>query len=235
MRKVMGPTAETLPSFTPQGAIFLKFLALDARPPYPWPVSQQAQESRSQSTARQTPGIAPRKGWDRATLRFLVIFVFLVVVCGVIVRTEWFDRNFLHSYTSFIASLSSRILGLIGVDATVDGTRILSPRFSVEIRKGCDGLEAALLLICATIAYPFSRLRIRLLALTSGYPLIFVLNLIRVVGLFLIGLNRPALVEFVHTYVAQFAIITATMIFWLFWIARDRAEGRRVSPGATTA
>lgn len=180
-----------------------------------------------------TPRPSPR--WDRAAVRFLLIFVVLVVICGVMVRTEWFDRVFLRSYTSFIASLSGDLLHTIGVHATVDGTRILSPTFSVEIRKGCDGLEAALLLLCATVAYPFSSFRTRLLALVSGYLLIFVLNLIRVVGLFLIGLNWPAMVEFVHTYVAQFAIITATMIFWLFWIARDQAAGRRESAGATAA
>ncbi len=168
-------------------------------------------------------------------MRFLLVFVVLVILSGIIIRTEWLDRHFLHSYTSFIASLSSSVLRSIGVNATADQTRILSPSFSVEIRKGCDGLEAALLLLCATIAYPFSSLRTRLLALVSGYPLIFVLNLIRVVALFLVGLKWPGTVEFVHTYIAQFAIITATMIFWLFWIARDRAAGQRSSAGAAAA
>jgi len=190
-------------------------------------------ESQPKPADTPTAALPPRKSWDPAAIRFLLIFVVLVVICGVIVRTEWFDRVFLRSYTSFIASLSGDLLHTIGVNATVDGTRILSPAFSVEIRKGCDGLEAALLLLCATVAYPFSSLRTRLLALVSGYLLIFVLNLIRVVGLFLVGLNWPAMVEFVHTYVAQFAIITATMIFWLFWIARDRAAGQRASAGAT--
>ncbi len=192
-------------------------------------------ESQTKPADTKNAGHPPSPGWDRAAIRFLLVFVVLVVVCGVIVRTGWFDRHFLRAYTSFIASLSGSILSTVGVDATVNQTSILSQTFSVEIRKGCDGLEAALLLLCATVAYPFSSLRTRLLALVSGYLLIFVLNLIRVVVLFLIGLNWPAKVEFIHTYIAQFAIITATMIFWLFWIARDRAAGRRPSAGATVS
>ncbi len=194
------------------------------------PLESQTKPPESTPIAR-----APSPGWDRAAIRFLLLFVVLVVVCGVIVRTEWADRLFLRSYTGFIASLSAGILRTIGVNATVDQTAILSPTFSVEIRKGCDGLEAALLLLCATVAYPFSLLRTRLLALVSGYLLIFVLNLVRVVGLFLVGLNWPGRVEFIHTYIAQFAIITATMIFWLFWIARDRAAVRGTSAGAPVA
>ncbi|HXK62025.1 MAG TPA: archaeosortase/exosortase family protein [Acidobacteriota bacterium] len=166
-----------------------------------------------------------------AILRFLVLLVVLVIICGIVIRTEWFDRYFLRSYTSFVASLSGSLLEMLGISVRVEQTRILSETFSVEIRKGCDGLEAALLLFCATLAYPFSLLRTRLFALASGYLLIFVLNLIRVVGLFMVGLRWPEAVDFMHNYVAQFAIITLTTVFWLYWIARDKAIGSGGTPG----
>ncbi len=151
------------------------------------------------------------------------MFLVLVVVAGLLIRTPWFDRAVLLPYTSFITSFAGTIIQMIGVEVRVDGTAIMHPSFSVDIRRGCDGMEATLLLVCATLAYPFCSLRRRLMALISGYAVIFVMNMIRVVGLFLLGYRGfTEAFDFVHTYVAQFAIVTAVMILWLFWISGDR-------------
>ncbi len=151
------------------------------------------------------------------------MFLVLVIVAGLLIRLPWFDRSVLLPYTSFITRLAGVIIQTIGVDAKVEGTAILHSSFSVDIRRGCDGMEATLLLVCATLAYPFCSLRRRVLALLSGYAVIFVMNMIRVVGLFLLGYRGfMGVFDFVHTYVAQFAIVTAVMILWLFWISGDR-------------
>ncbi len=156
-------------------------------------------------------------------VRFLVVFVVLVLAASLLIRTSWVEESVLVPYTSFITRLAGATLRAIGVEVQVQGTAILHPTFSVEIRRGCDGMEATLLLVCATLAYPFCSFRRRGLALVTGYITIFVLNLIRVVGLFLLGFKGFTQVfQFVHTYVAQFAIVTAVMILWLFWIAGDR-------------
>lgn len=150
-------------------------------------------------------------------------FVVLVLAASLLIRTSWFDRSVLVPYTSFITRLAGLSLQAMGVEVRVQGTSILHPSFSVDIRRGCDGMEATLLLVCATLAYPFCSLRRRGLALVTGYIVIFVLNMVRVVGLFLLGFKGFTQVfEFVHTYVAQFAIVTAVMILWLFWISGDR-------------
>ena len=163
-----------------------------------------------------------RTGSRRLMLRFLVPMVLLIALASAGVRTTWFDTKILAPYTSLIASWSASILTLLGVKAQAVGAAIMCPTFGVSIRKGCDGLEATLLLVCASLAFPFTSWRRRVIAIVTGFALIFVLNLIRVVVLFLLGMKAsPATFHFVHVYVAQFAIVIAVILLWLFWISRD--------------
>jgi exosortase H (IPTLxxWG-CTERM-specific) len=162
---------------------------------------------------------------NRAVFRFMILFVILLVSTSLLVQLSWVDRSVMLPYTSFITRLSGACLGVMDIDVTVRGSSIVHPRFSVDIRNGCDGLEATLLFVCATIAYPFNSGRRRALALLSGYALIFVMNLVRVVTLFFLGFKGAMRTfDFVHTYIAQFAIVTTVMVLWLFWISRDHQK-----------
>jgi len=169
-------------------------------------------------------------GSRRLMLRFLVPLVVLIAIASAGVRTTWFDTKILAPYTGLIASWAASILTLIGVQAQAVGAAIVCPTFGVSIRKGCDGLEATLLLVCASLAFPFTSWLRRVVAIVSGFALIFVLNLIRVVVLFLLGMKASASTfHFVHIYVAQFAIVIAVILLWLFWISRD---AKAVAPPA---
>ena len=126
-------------------------------------------------------------------------------------------------YTESIAWLSGWVLDLLGFPAQVQGTIIRQDHFAVDIRKGCDGIVASLLLVSACLAYPFTW-KNRLLGTLWGYGLIFTLNLVRIVGLFIAGLKGSAQTfNFLHTYVSQFAVIALAMVFWVFWAGREKA------------
>jgi exosortase H (IPTLxxWG-CTERM-specific) len=164
--------------------------------------------------------------FTRPGARFLLLFVVLVLGLSLLIRVAWFNESVLGPYTKFITSIAGDLLELIGVPVEVTGSIISHPAFSVDIRHGCDGLEATLLLVCATIAYPFVSLRRRWLALGSGCLVIFILNMVRIVGLFLLGFKGfMDVFNFVHIYVAQFAIVTVVMLLWLFWVSGDRCPG----------
>lgn len=149
--------------------------------------------------------------------------LFAYVLLGAFfIRLDWVDQHLIRPYTVFITHISGAVLNAAGVSVETLGTTIRHSSFVVDIRKGCDGIPATLVLISACLAYPLSW-RARVLGSLWGYTLIFVLNLIRVTGLFYIGLKGSSQTfEFVHIYVAQFAVIALAMVYWIYWIGREK-------------
>ncbi len=163
---------------------------------------------------------------DPVALRFVGLFIVLVVGLSWLVQTSWIDRNLIGPYTAWLAGIATLLINLLGVDAESFGTVIRESAFAVDIKRGCDGVVASILLVSACLAYPLSW-RNRLVGTLLGYALIFVLNMIRIVSLFLIGLEGSAgLFDFFHTYVSQFVVIAITMVFWVFWAGRQPAVVR---------
>ena len=55
---------------------------------------------------------------------------------------------------------------------------------------------------------------------TLGTIFIYLLNLVRVVVLFLIGVYAPQYFDESHVYVSQTIFIVMVAIFWLLWIGK---------------
>lgn len=158
-------------------------------------------------------------------LRFAVLFFALVVLFNGLISLSWVQESLVAPYTEFITTLSAKTLQTIGYPVTQNGTVMRSTQFAVDIRRGCDGLVASVLLISACLAFPAAPLA-KAIGVIGGYGLIFLMNLVRIETLFLLGeYGEMDLFNFVHTYVAQFAVIAFTMVFWLFWAGRQRAIG----------
>ena len=157
-----------------------------------------------------------------ATLRFVGLFFLFVLALTFLFQSSWMDQRVILPYTEFIASVSAEVLDFLDVTAEAQGTLILQRGFAVDIRRGCDGVVATLLLVSACLAYPFTW-KNRILGTLWGYALIFTLNLIRIVALFVVGSKGSAQTfDFFHTYVSQFVVIALTMVFWIFWAGRQK-------------
>ena len=160
--------------------------------------------------------------FDPRVVRFVLTFFFCAAVLSLAIQIPWVTEQLVVPYTSFLARLSAQILGLIGLPPTVAGTSLSRAGVTVEIRRGCDGLEAAILLISACLAYP-ARWKSRLTGTLMGFVLIFVINIFRIVGLSYLGFTgNQQDFDFAHIYVAQFAIIAVTMVFWVFWAGKQK-------------
>jgi len=151
----------------------------------------------------------------------------VAVILTFVAQLPTVNNTVILPYTTWIAGISATTIQLSGVEAHAEGTQLLGEHFAVEIRRGCDGVEATILLVAACLAYPMPW-RDRILGTALGYLLIFVLNLVRIIVLFRLGdAGYERAFEFFHVYIAQFAVITAVMVFWIYWI-RFRAQR---SPG----
>lgn len=107
-----------------------------------------------------------------------------------------------------------------GTQARPVGNRIDSPRGSLIVQSGCEGIETLFLLWAAIAVFPAS-LRAKLPAMLWGTVLVYGLNQVRLVGLFLASHHSKPLFGILHGYVAPTAIILLVGIYFLWWTAKE--------------
>lgn len=96
-------------------------------------------------------------------------------------------------------------------------TTIRTAELELHILRGCDGVEAWLLLITALLVFPMSWRR-RWLGVVWGSLLIYTFNLVRIVSLFHLSLRKPEWFEVAHGVVWQSVIVLAAAAFILSWL-----------------
>lgn len=189
--------------------------------------------TRNRHKRGETPPQKSRPGSSRRFLsenwpivRFVLVTIVSLVLFFLVLRLAWVQRSFSEPYTYFVAASSRLFLRLIGVSASGSGTVITSPDFTVNILYVCNGLEATAIFFATVLGFP-SRWKNKLIGLALGYPVIFLINILRIAALFLIGYKIPHIFETVHYYYAQAFVILATVCVWLIWVTRYSAYGTK--------
>jgi exosortase H (IPTLxxWG-CTERM-specific) len=161
---------------------------------------------------------------NQKVLRFLFLFAAIFGVCYFIFGISQGVRNgVIKPYTTVLARAVAIIINIFGAGATASDAVVQSPRFTLNIAMGCDGVEATCLFLAGVLAFP-TTWRARFVGLAAGLPLIQLINVARLVGLYYAGIFLPTVVEEVHVYVAQTIVIllsTAILIYWLERVANQ--------------
>ena len=105
-------------------------------------------------------------------------------------------------------------LTLPGKSISCTTSSILATDLQLDILRGCDGVEAWLLLVTALAVFPMAVAR-RLRSIAYGTLLIFGLNLVRIVTLFHLVMKRPEWFEVAHGLVWQSIMVLAAVLFVL--------------------
>jgi len=153
-------------------------------------------------------------------LRFAAIFGVCYFIFGI---SQGVRSGIIQPYTRLLARAVAAIINIFGATATASEAVVQSPKFTINIAMGCDGVEATCLFLAGVLAFP-TRWRARLIGLAAGIPLIQLINIARLVGLYYAGIFLPSVVEEVHVYVAQTIVIllsTAILIYWLERVANQ--------------
>src|SRR6185295_16636364 len=160
------------------------------------------------STRTSTPAPEGASFWrrNRRELTFLILFVVLLGGGFTLISVNWVNDHVIEPFTGGIARVSGATLRMLGQPVTMQGTMIRSHRFAVNIRNGCNGVEALLIFLAAVLAFPASW-KSRLTGLTLGILAIQVVNLVRVVALFLTGVYFPRIFDASHTVIWQTIVI----------------------------
>ncbi len=163
----------------------------------------------------------PPTGW-RSYLReiqFLVLFVVLLGGGFTFIAWEPINDRVIVPFTAGIARTSGFMLNLLGQDIQMEGTRITGGNFAVDIENGCNGVEALIIFLSATLSFP-APWAARIGGLAIGIVGIQFINLIRVIALFLTGVYFPSFFDSSHTVVWQTIVILFAVLLWIFWAQR---------------
>lgn len=160
-----------------------------------------------------------RNLWQRPEVRFLVLYLLVVVTSFTVVALRPINDGFVVPYTSIVAQMSGGVLGALGEDVTVDGCLVRSPRFAVTIYNGCNGLITSIIFIAGVLAFP-ARPIAKIVGVVGGLVVIQVINLIRIISLFYIGVFLPEMFESSHLVIWQSVVILSGVALWIVWATR---------------
>jgi len=170
-------------------------------------------------------------------VRAIVVFVVLMGLFYGFVHTPANETTAFRPYLAFIARVVGGILGLFGYMATVTETAIHTPQFSLEIVRGCDAIEPAAIYIAAIIASPVGFWP-RIPGILIGTAAIMVINLVRIVSLYFVGVYYPSAFNMIHEGVWQAAFVVLAIVFWAVWVqwaTRSDRERPDAPPHEATA
>jgi exosortase H (IPTLxxWG-CTERM-specific) len=163
-------------------------------------------------------------------IRFFVLFTVLLVGLFTLEILQPAEKHVILPFTSFIADVSAWIIQLFddNVTSVSNVIRDKTNGFGVRIERGCNGVEALIILFAAIFAFP-APIKNKLVGFTIGFFAIQGLNLVRIVSLFYLGQWNQVAFEWFHLYLWQALIILDALVVWLIWLRTlPQAKARRL-------
>lgn len=157
--------------------------------------------------------LAPRQ------TRFLIIFSVLLLAFYALITLDAVDTHVVLPFTNMLARVSGAALNVIGEKVHVAGTVISGARFAVDIRGGCNGLEAVVFVCAAMLAF-HAPLRQRFLGAAAAALVLEALNIVRIDSLYLLGVYHRNVFEMFHLAVWQTLMFGAAVFLFLIWTSR---------------
>jgi exosortase H (IPTLxxWG-CTERM-specific) len=151
--------------------------------------------------------------------RFLLVFIVILVALFAAELTRPVQAAFVVPWTDALARISAGLITLFDPRVAAFGKILQSTAngFAISIEAGCNGIEAALILIAAMLAFP-APWKHRAIGIAAGLVAVQLLNIVRVVSLFYLGQWSLRAFEWAHLYLWQALIMVDVLIVWLFWI-----------------
>ncbi len=150
-------------------------------------------------------------------LRFLVIFGVLMGVYYAATTTSTIKDRFFPWYLTLNADASVVVLHGVGIDYVKRIHHGLnSPRGSINVERGCDAVEPTALFISAVLASPVPWMS-KFPAVVVGTLILAVVNVVRIVSLFLSAVYWRAAFDILHLDVWQAAFILLAIVMWALW------------------
>ena len=162
--------------------------------------------------------------------RFLFIFCTVLGSLFAIEMLKPVQEAVIQPFTGLLAALSTALI-LPFDDTVISQGRILrdaATGFAVSIEAGCNGVEAAIVLIAGILAFPAS-LTHKLVAILAGFFFVQALNVVRIISLFYLGQWNYTVFEWFHLYLWPVLIMLDVLIvfaIYLQWLGKHHTQTR---------
>lgn len=176
-------------------------------------------------------------GSKKPVFVFVGVFVLLMGVFYAITFIPPVQKKVLPGLLELNARASAAVLNIFGEGAEAADTTLRSRRYQVNIAHGCDAIEPIALFIAAVLAFP-APVRTKWPGLLAGVLALTVLNVVRIISLFYVGIHWQSAFETMHEDVWQPAFIVFSLFFWVvwaLWATKPPARGEPRSPSPPPA
>ena len=164
--------------------------------------------------AAEATGAGNNVSIKRFALMYLVLMGAFFFIIGYTPLQKVIDVN--GAYTKGVVLVTAKLLGIMSVPCTVHNSLLQMPSISLDVRFGCNGLEAVMIYSVAVVAFP-STWKKRLLGILAGFVVIQVINIFRIAGLAYAGVHFRSLFEYIHIYIAQGMMIAVSLgLFFIY-------------------
>ena len=159
--------------------------------------------------------------------RFFLTFVAILVALMTAELTPPVQEAVIAPWTHALVRISAGVITSFDSHVAAFGRILQSTAngFAISIEAGCNGVEAAIILAAAMLAFPASWKQ-RAIGIVAGLVAVQALNVVRVISLFYLGQWNARAFEWAHLYLWQALIMLDVLIVWLLWM-------RSIAPAAS--
>ena len=162
------------------------------------------------------------RGWKENWKKNKQSYAFIgsILIFGIfsfwLTAQDSFDK-YAQPLLNVYADISNFILNIFGQETRASGESIFSSEFSIQIKKGCDAIAPMILYTLSILFFPVA-FKKKPKGILIGLALLFLLNIIRIVTLYLTGKYAYPIFDMMHTDVWQILFIVFTLYLWLRWL-----------------
>jgi exosortase/archaeosortase family protein len=173
---------------------------------------------RTQKNSKDASGVGKKQPKGISITRFLITYVILMNVFFFFYLYKPIVDiiNIGKVYNHFVVVSLSKMLNAVGLHCTYQGFVIMLPTVSLDVKFGCNGLEAVMIYSIAVLAYPAGWKK-KLTGIVAGFIVIQIANFLRMIMLAYSGMHLKNLFDYIHIYIAQGVMIALALgIFFVY-------------------
>jgi len=153
-------------------------------------------------------------------LRFFLLFIAIQASLFTLELLAPVQALLIQPWTAQLARFCAFLMQSLDADVQSQGIMLYSARtgFAVAIQAGCNGVEASIILIAALLAFPKVPVRYRVIGLLLGVSTVQLLNIVRIISLYYLGIWHQSWFDWAHLYLWETLIMLDVLVVFLLWL-----------------